>query len=546
MKNVSIKTKLWANLALFLTFALMMWGLTFAASSKISGYLDPSKVEIMVEADRLRQALKDLEKLSNDAAQLREPELLTEADRRAADFSRALTAIGELDPGHADEYRTTDRHFVVYYENARRAAELLIADEEFSDELMGRAAAVNQTLPQLRTDVDQLLDRVYEEFTSLLDRSTHVATLLVTQTFVLMITMVMLSAIVFPMIIRSITRPIERLVFATNELAKGNLSTQAQVVSLDEIGVLALSFNRMTRSLKEKSDALEETTRELSEALEIRKEMQKEIVAVNRELKEVNDRLREADRLKSDFLASMSHELRTPLNAMINFSEQIIEDWGQIFEDPQWAADAHGMLERVLRNSRHLLSLINDLLDLAKIESGHVTLDLQRTVFRETIADATASVSSLAKNKGLALTYSCPDGLPFFLIDERRILQALINLLGNAIKFTDTGSVTVVVKLVDDYPDGVVIDVVDTGLGISEADQAVIFDRFRQADSGDARKHAGTGLGLNLVKELVELHGGSVGLTSELGKGSTFFIRLPFTAVTKPAPAGGDSTDRSA
>ncbi len=110
-------------------------------------------------------------------------------------------------------------------------------------------------------------------------------------------------------------------------------------------------------------------------------------------------------------------------------------------------------------------------------------------------------------------------------------MQALINLLGNAIKFTDEGSVEVVVERHPSYPEGVVINVVDTGVGISEADQKVIFDRFRQVDSGNARKHAGTGLGLNLVKELVELHGGTVGVTSKFGEGSSFFIRLPYTAM---------------
>ncbi len=397
MKNVSIKTKLWANLGLFLTFALIMWGLTFVASSKISGYLDASKVEVMTQADHLRQSLKDLEKLSNDAAQLAEPSLLDDADRRAEDFREALAALMRLDPDHLAEYKITSGHFETYQKASRRAAELLIEGNGFSEELMGLAAEVNQTLPELRKDVEQLLERIYDDFTGLLERSTHVATLLVTQIFVLMITLVMLSAIIFPMIIRSITRPIERLVHATNELAKGNLDTQAEVISHDEIGVLALSFNRMARALKEKSDALEKTTWELSQALEIRKEMQKRIVEVNQELTAANERLQEADRLKSDFLASMSHELRTPLNAMINFSEQIIEDWDQLFEDPDWAKDAVGMLERVLRNSRHLLSLINDLLDLAKIESGHVTLDLGRSDLKEVVADATASVSALAK-----------------------------------------------------------------------------------------------------------------------------------------------------
>lgn len=185
------------------------------------------------------------------------------------------------------------------------------------------------------------------------------------------------------------------------------------------------------------------------------------------------------------------------------------------------------MLERVLKNSRHLLSLINDLLDLAKIESGFMSLDLSAIDLRETVADAIASVSSLAKSKGLRLTLEAPEEMPHFVIDERRILQSIINLLSNAIKFTDEGKIEVTLEMSGGDREGGFITVDDTGSGIPPEFVDIIFDRFRQGDSGDARKHAGTGLGLNLVKEFVELHGGWVTAENRADSGARFTIFLP-------------------
>jgi signal transduction histidine kinase len=288
-------------------------------------------------------------------------------------------------------------------------------------------------------------------------------------------------------------------------LASGNLDVKAQVFARDEIGDLAIAFNDMTQALKEKSQALEETTEELKTA---------------------NTELQEADRLKTEFLSSMSHELRTPLNAIINFSEQILEDWNLLSTDKKWSDEANDMLNRVQRSSRHLLAMINELLDLAKIESNHMELNLVKCSLKEVVAEAVASVSSISKKKGLELGYSAPDDLPDILLDERKVLQILINLISNAIKFTETGSIQVKVERSIDFP-GALIKVIDSGIGIPATMHSVIFNRFRQVDGADSRSFPGTGLGLNLVKELTELHGGWVKVESEENKGSTFIIYLP-------------------
>ncbi len=542
MKNYSIKTKLWSNLALFIAFFIGMWLLSYYASTKISDYLDPSKIDSMRQADILRQSLKDIKESLASAVQLKDPDFITEAEAKGKRFRQALGELKKLDPGNLNEYENALKDFDDYTSHSIKVAHLMIGEESYSDELLQHAGKVRVLLPKLTKDVDNILSRSYDTFKNVLSRSKDMATLLVTQNFVLLITVVMLSAIIFPMIIRSIIKPIDRLVYATNELAQGNLDVQADIISMDEIGALALSFNRMTRSLKEKSEALEKTTTELKASLEIRKEMQARIMEANNELKGANLKLREADRLKTEFLASMSHELRTPLNAIINFTDQILEDWELLSDDENWSSQAQDMLSRVLRSSKHLLTLINDLLDIAKIESGFVSLDLQENDIREIVADAIASLHSLAKSKGLYMRLEAPEEMPNFLLDERRVLQIFINLLSNAIKFTNEGGVTITVRVDEKVTDGAFVDVTDTGIGIQEKAQAIVFDRFRQVDGGDSRTHAGTGIGLNLVKELVDLHNGNITLKSEVGKGSTFTVFFPYKAkqqkiVTDQPPA---------
>ena len=531
MKNLSIKFKLWSNLALFLTFFIAMWLLSYSSSAKISTYLDSNKVELMRLADSLRQSLKSVEDLINDAAQTQELDFLEEADVTKDEFLETIEKLKAIDKENLAEYNLAGSEFSIYYNAARQAATLVITQDTFTPDIAKHAETVRKTLPALRQNVDGILTRSYDTFSLVLDQSTHVATLLVTQNFVLLVTIIMLSVIVFPMIIHSIIKPIEKLSYATEELGKGNLDTQAEVVSLDEIGSLALSFNKMTRSLKDKSEALEKTTNELKSSLEIRGQMQQKIVDANRELKDANKKLLLADHHKSEFLASMSHELRTPLNAIINFTDQILEDWTILTSESEESDEARDMLTRVLKNSRHLLSLINDLLDLAKIESGFMSLDIRETDIREVVEDAIASVSSLAKAKNLDISVVCVNDLAHFLIDERRILQSIINLLSNAIKFTQEGKIEVTIEMTTQEVDGGIIKVKDSGSGIPEEFIDIVFDRFRQGDSGDSRKHAGTGLGLNLVREFVELHGGEVSAENIPEGGAAFTIFLPLRPV---------------
>jgi len=250
----------------------------------------------------------------------------------------------------------------------------------------------------------------------------------------------------------------------------------------------------------------------------------------HRELSRLNVELDQASKLKDQFLANVSHELRTPLNSVIGFSDLLLT--GQV-EGAPLSGTQRDYLETISRNGRHLLQLINELLDLSKIAAGHMDLRLEPvpldTVFREAADSVRAQLE--ARRHKLAIE---PAPEPFTVTADRgRLLQVLLNLLSNAIKFTtDGGRVTLSARL-GDGGRHVRVAVSDTGIGIAPHDQAKLFQEFVQLDATPSRRYEGTGLGLALSKRLVELHGGTIGVESELGKGSTFWFTLP-----RAEPAG--------
>ena len=226
-----------------------------------------------------------------------------------------------------------------------------------------------------------------------------------------------------------------------------------------------------------------------------------------------------ANRAKSGFLANMSHELRTPLNAILGYTELILD---KIYGDvPEKIQD---VLERLEKSGRHLLGLINDVLDLSKIEAGQLTLSLNDYSMKEVVHTVSSAVESLAAEKNLTVKVKVSPDVPSGQGDEQRIAQVLLNLVGNAIKFTDEGEVRVEVAASNG---AFLVSVSDTGPGLSEADQERIFEEFHQADSSSTRKKGGTGLGLSIAKRIIEMHGGRIWVESSLGKGSTFSFTLP-------------------
>jgi len=237
------------------------------------------------------------------------------------------------------------------------------------------------------------------------------------------------------------------------------------------------------------------------------------------ELERKGRELEAASRHKSEFLANMSHELRTPLNAVLGYAE-LIQD-GIYGEVP---GKIHEVLERIQQNGRHLLGLINDVLDLSKIEAGQLTLSPVDYSMRGLVLEVVSATEALAAEKQLALEVDVPPDLPAGRGDERRITQVLLNLVSNAIKFTDEGSVRIRASVESDR---FVVAVSDTGLGIAAEDRARIFGEFQQVDSSSTRKKGGTGLGLAITKRIVELHGGRIWVESTPGEGATFAFTLP-------------------
>jgi signal transduction histidine kinase len=306
---------------------------------------------------------------------------------------------------------------------------------------------------------------------------------------------------------RRVVRPLEALKAGVERIGRGDLAFRLDLKSGDEIEALADEFNNMTAALREAQTGLERKIDERTHELHV-----------------ANQRLDGASRHKSQFLANVSHELRTPMNAIIGFSEVLL--------DPALTvslAERKEFLGNILASGKHLLSLINELLDLSKVEAGKMEMHLDRVSVHPLVEAAVATMRPLATRKAIAVDVSVDATLPPVVADPGKINQVLLNLLGNAIKFTPDGGRVVVGA---GARNGVVeIAVCDTGIGISLEDQARVFEAFQRVDSSPGRSE-GTGLGLALARAFVEMHGGQIWVTSQIGHGSTFTFTLP---LSKPA-----------
>jgi protein-histidine pros-kinase len=241
----------------------------------------------------------------------------------------------------------------------------------------------------------------------------------------------------------------------------------------------------------------------------------------SRELEEENRRMQEANRLKSEFLANMSHELRTPLNAIIGFTELMVK--GKV---GPVSAEHEEYLGDILNSAQHLLQLINDVLDLAKVESGKLDFRPEKVDLGKVVGEVRDILRGIATGKGVRVEAHVDPTLPHAELDPARLKQVLYNYLSNALKFTGEGGV-VTVRVMPEPQRRFRIEVEDTGIGIRAEDVNRLFVEFQQLDNGPSKKHAGTGLGLALTRRIVEAQGGLVGVWSEPGRGSTFWAVLP-------------------
>jgi signal transduction histidine kinase len=283
-------------------------------------------------------------------------------------------------------------------------------------------------------------------------------------------------------------------------VTKGDFSTSIDVPNRDEFGALAARMNAMSRELHQ----LNEDQRRAAQ-----------------QLQRLNAELEQASRAKSDFLANMSHELRTPMNAILGFTEMIVDGvYGDV------PPEIREPVADINTCGRQLLRLINDVLDLSKIEAGRMDLALDAYSVEDVVNTVKTSLRSLAAEKGLDFVTVVQPDMPICHGDAKRITQCLVNLAGNALKFTREGRVEIGAEIRDG---ALLFRVSDTGIGIPASQLGNIFEEFRQVDATITREFGGTGLGLSITKKFVELHGGRIWVESEAGKGSTFFISMPVT-----------------
>lgn len=327
--------------------------------------------------------------------------------------------------------------------------------------------------------------------------------------------------IIYLLVNRLIRRPVENLAEKAKRFAEGDMSVSVDVKTEDEIGVLARTFNYMVESVSSFSRKLEMEVTRKTTLLNERTHLLSLLERANREL-------RELDKLKSTFLANMSHELRTPMNAIIGYTELLIDRVdGPINEEQEKS------LKRVVANAKHLLQLINDVLDVSKIEAGKIELEPKELDLKWLIDSVMPTFEPQIKQKGLTLTIHIDESLPLIYGDEDKVRQVLINLLSNAVKFTQKGGITITTRPSErgikpqEQPIFVEVCIEDTGIGIKEEDIGKIFDKFVQADLSTKRQYEGTGLGLSIARGLVALHKGVIWATSKYGEGSKFCFTIP-------------------
>ena len=329
------------------------------------------------------------------------------------------------------------------------------------------------------------------------------------RTVILLVAFLLLASATGALLVRRLVRPIESIQAAAAKIGSGALDQRIDTTSRDELGALAEEFNRMAEQLEGSYANLEQKVDERTQ----------ELAATLEQLDEKSRELETASRHKSQFLANMSHELRTPLNAILGFSQLLR---GEVYGDLN--AKQEEYLDDILTSANHLLALINDILDLSKVEAGQIELDVAPFSLREALERGVVMVRERATKDGVRVALEAYPEADIVSGDERRVRQVIFNLLSNAVKFTPKGG-TVDVSAVRVNGE-VQVSVADTGPGIAPEDHDRIFEEFQQTDAGAAQRE-GTGLGLALSKRLVELHGGRIWVDSELGKGSTFVFTLP-------------------
>ncbi len=327
------------------------------------------------------------------------------------------------------------------------------------------------------------------------------------QVFLQLVTLIAVVAVISVIILiwlltSRLLEPISRLTIAAKTLSQGQWHQHVPVKYQDEVGTLANAFNQMAKQLRISFSILQ---------------------TKNEEAQKAREETEKANKAKSVFVANMTHELRTPLNAIIGYSEMLQEE-AEDMEPEEFVPD----LEKIASAGRHLLALINDVLDFSKVEAGKMEVYLESFQVNKMISEVVAMIQPAIQKNNNTLFTQHSDDLGTMHSDVTKIRQCLFNLLSNSSKFTESGKINLTAKReIKDDEDWLIFQVTDTGIGMTEEQMSRVFQAFTQADSSTTRKYGGTGLGLVITRQFCQMMGGNINVASEFGKGATFTIELP-------------------
>jgi signal transduction histidine kinase/ActR/RegA family two-component response regulator len=425
---------------------------------------------------------------------------------QGSNFSETTTALAQV-----------EERVNAWYSTYAQAQIKNMQSGKLAEARLASAGTVGSALfDKVRTAVARLQEAVAHDFgnrQSRLDWNSRVA--LIIALLLSTVAMIVLWH-TFIRLIKALTAHLTVLKTVTNQLGSGDLTVRVQELRYDELNDLGQTFNTMAEDLASRSREVERKNSELRDRRD--------------ELTAANSALEEANRVRGEFLSTMSHELRTPLASIIGFSQMLLDD----ADEADWNQQQHNDLERILKNGQHLLGLINDVLDLTKIEAGRMVIKYSQIDVQELLTSVVEEIQSMALAQHLVLRAEVDEGMDFLESNPLKLRQILVNLVSNAIKFTEQGEVTVSARRVispDQEGERVALAVKDSGIGIPADIQAHVFEAFYQADGTYTRKAGGTGLGLSIVSQLTTLLGGTIAVTSTPGQGSTFTVMLPLKAV---------------
>ncbi len=422
------------------------------------------------------------------------------SDKFDDSYERELYKEFQRGDGKTEDYRQRPSDQVLlYYAPIRAANECLGCHQPIAKKKGHEALAENDLLAMVRI---RMPTKSTEEGVSW-NRALLIATAFVTAFLIMVGSWIMVRYI--------IVKPVKHLKDVSDAISAGELNVRSEIQTGDEFEDLSHAFNRMLRHLVSMQDQWRKVNADLDRKVD--------------ELAQTNMALFESNKLKGDFLATMSHELRTPLNSILGFSDVLLSSDALTDKQRRWVSN-------IQTSGQKLLNLINDILDLAKMEAGKMQVRLDSFNLHDVCDGLLNILRPLAEKKNIDLRSQLEPDIPALRQDMTKLQQILQNLLSNAIKFTPEGG-RVVLKAEADTK-YVTISVMDTGVGVAKEEQDLVFQKFRQSGNPLTREHAGTGLGLSIVRELCKLLSGEVTLQSELGRGSTFTVRIPLQVSEEP------------